>query len=89
MSSFASQATPSFSMLHTEKQEDLLHEITCVMYSQGETLIKEDKCTYKHICNKRDCEGKHSANRCPSKQQPPYRQIPLKNLSIPTPSDYK
>ena len=38
-SSLASQATPSFSMLHAEKREGLVREITCVTYPQRETLI--------------------------------------------------
>ena len=42
----------------------------CIRFNSARGCTKGNACKFKHVCNKKGCEGEHSASKCPSKHQP-------------------
>ena len=42
----------------------------CIRFNSARGCTKGSACKFKHVCNKKRCEGEHSASKCPSKYQP-------------------
>ena len=42
----------------------------CMRFNSARGCTKGSACKFKHVCNRKGCEGEHSASKCPSKHQP-------------------
>lgn len=51
---------PSETVSHTAAGSEI-----CIRFNMLRGCTKGDACKFKHVCNKRDCQGEHSATRCP------------------------
>lgn len=42
----------------------------CIRFNTARGCAKGEACKFKHVCNRKGCEGDHAAPRCPSRPKP-------------------